>query len=570
MLVCRLAVFFGLAAACALAATLKVGPRKTYSTPCQAVAAAGDGDLILIDGSVPYRGDVCAIKRNNLVLRGVNGRPVLDAAGRSAEGKAIWVVYGNNTTVENIEFTGASVESRNGAGIRMAGRNLTVRGCYFHDNEEGILAENQVRGEILVEYTEFFNNDDNRGYAHNIYVSGGDRFTMRYSYSHDVRVANLVKSRARETRLLYNRIGNEDAGAGSWEVDIPNGGRVYMVGNTIHQNAKAKNRGLMEYGLEGLKYPDNELFVVNNTFVNDAETGVFVTLPAGPLRLDRVLISNNIFAGPGVLSNRPDELLESNNVVEAGTRSFVDAGKYDYRLRPGSAAIDAHGLEAPPPGPLVARYQYVLRSCAEPRRRVGAIDAGAFEYGADTGSANLVISQVYAGAGSAGAPYPANYVELFNRGQSSTSLDGWSLQIAAGDGMPWSVIRLKGKIPPGGYYLVGPSGKGSGRQPEADLTASYKLDPARSHIVLLSSAARLNGVLPCSDALVDQVGYGPVSFVERQPLAQPLGTRAAVRKQNGCRDTNDNAADFVLAAPAPRNAKSPLKPCARREGAGGR
>ena len=64
----------------------------------------------------------------------------LDAAGQASQGKAIWVIQGDDTTVESVVFTGAAVVDKNGAGIRQEGKNLTVRRCYFHDNEDGILA----------------------------------------------------------------------------------------------------------------------------------------------------------------------------------------------------------------------------------------------------------------------------------------------------------------------------------------------------------------------------------------------------------------------------------------------
>jgi hypothetical protein len=54
-------------------------------------------------------------------------------------GKGIWVISGNDTVVENIEFSGAAVPDANGAGIRFEGVNLTVRNCYFHHNQNGIL-----------------------------------------------------------------------------------------------------------------------------------------------------------------------------------------------------------------------------------------------------------------------------------------------------------------------------------------------------------------------------------------------------------------------------------------------
>ena len=134
----------------ARAATRTVGPGKTSARPCAAIAAAQDGDVIEIDAGT-YSGDVCAVARSNLTLRGVGGRAHLDAAGTAYGGKAIWVIQGANTTVENIEFSGTTVPDMNGAGIRQEGKNLTIRGSYFHDDEDGILAGDNAASEILIE-----------------------------------------------------------------------------------------------------------------------------------------------------------------------------------------------------------------------------------------------------------------------------------------------------------------------------------------------------------------------------------------------------------------------------------
>jgi hypothetical protein len=123
------------------AETLEVGPGKTYATPCAAFAAAQAGDVVEIDaaGNGTYDGDVCAIGVDDLTVRGVNGLAHVDADGQNAQGKAIWVIQGNDVTLENIELSGAEVPDLNGAGIRAEGTNLTIRGSYFHDNQEGIL-----------------------------------------------------------------------------------------------------------------------------------------------------------------------------------------------------------------------------------------------------------------------------------------------------------------------------------------------------------------------------------------------------------------------------------------------
>jgi hypothetical protein len=84
-----------------------------------------------------------------------NGRPKIDAAGMSSQGKAIWVIAGNNTVVDNIEFTGATVPDGNGAGIRIETNNITIRNSYFHHNQDGILGGGTGAGQILVEFSEF-------------------------------------------------------------------------------------------------------------------------------------------------------------------------------------------------------------------------------------------------------------------------------------------------------------------------------------------------------------------------------------------------------------------------------
>ena len=67
---------------------------------------------------------------------------------------------------------------------------------------------------------------------------------------------------------------------------------------------------------------------------------------------------------------------------------------------------------------------------------------------------NVVISQVYAGGQSGSAPLRSDYVELFNRGTTPVTIDGWSVQYAAATGTTWRGTTLTGTIPPGGFYLV--------------------------------------------------------------------------------------------------------------------
>ena len=49
------------------------------------------------------------------------------------------MIAGDRTTVDRIEFSGATVPDQNGAGIRQEGTDLTVTRSWFHDNQNGIL-----------------------------------------------------------------------------------------------------------------------------------------------------------------------------------------------------------------------------------------------------------------------------------------------------------------------------------------------------------------------------------------------------------------------------------------------
>src|SRR5262249_26112676 len=124
----------------AVGATLQVGSGKPFATVRAAAQAAHDGDVVEIDGGL-YKNDVARWSAKNLTVRGVGCRARhVGSNGTNEGGKAIWVVGGANFTAENIEFAGATVPDQNGAGIRAEGTGaFTVRNCYFHDNEDGIL-----------------------------------------------------------------------------------------------------------------------------------------------------------------------------------------------------------------------------------------------------------------------------------------------------------------------------------------------------------------------------------------------------------------------------------------------
>src|SRR5260370_35078833 len=330
-------VMFLACSAALSAATLQVGPDKPFHAPCAAIAVASPGDVIEIDAGL-YRRDVCVIRQDNLTISGGNGRAHLEADDASAQGKAIWVIHANDVVVEDIEFSGASVPDQNGAGIRAEGVNLTVRNCYFHDNQDGILESNVAGSNILIEFSEFDHNGFGTGQAHNLYIGHAGSLTFRFNWSHRAKVGHLLKSRASQNYIYFNRLTDE-TGNSSYEIDLPNGGSSYVVGNLIEQGKNTGNSTILAYLEEGVSNPayGKDLHVINNTFVNDRPAGAtFVHLAsfANPAPAE---ITNNIFHGVGTVCDQTNAVLKTNLTEDP---LFVDAGNFDYHLTAVSPAID--------------------------------------------------------------------------------------------------------------------------------------------------------------------------------------------------------------------------------------
>ncbi len=370
------------------AATLEAGPGKPYATPCEAIAAAQPNDVIEVQPGT-YT-DSCYINTAGITVRGVGGRPKVDLSGTDhpAGYKGIYVIGADNVTIENMELTGANIScgnGANGAGLRVEAAGLTVRGCYIHDNQDGILGG---FGTVTIEYTEFARNGlgdgcNCGGCTHNIYIGGSvDKLAFRYNYSHDIATdGHLLKSRASVNEILYNRLTGE-SGHDSYEIDLPNGGLAIVIGNLVQKGTNPGNPILFTWGEEGGLKPDTRVFVANNTFVNDYGSGTFIKIAGG----GTLTAHNNLFVGPGTVSTTG--ALSADNLSGIDPL-FVNAASYDYHLTAGSPAIDT-GVD---PGmadsmSLTPTNQYVHPANTEPRSIVGsAIDVGAYEYGNPSGGA---------------------------------------------------------------------------------------------------------------------------------------------------------------------------------------
>ena len=337
---------------------MRVGATKALKTIAQAAGLARTGSTIEVDAG-EYSADVAVWQHDSVTVRAVGGRARLLAHGAAAEGKAIWVVRATGMRVEGVDFEGAAVPDRNGAGIRLEKGSLHVRDCSFMRNEMGILTNNDPATVLEVENSEFGYNQRPDGHNHNLYAGAIARLSVTGSYFHHARTGHLLKSRAAVNHILYNRLTDEPGGTASYELEFPNGGVAYVVGNLIGQEIQTDNPHLISFGAEGYRWPHNEIYLVNNTLVNPLpQGGVFLRVAPGA---GAIRAFNNLLVGPGALEPAGPGEYRSNFTVEA--RDFANLEAYDYRLKSGSRLVG----QAADPGSANGLHLLPQREYVHPR-----------------------------------------------------------------------------------------------------------------------------------------------------------------------------------------------------------
>ncbi|MFI5397411.1 MAG: hypothetical protein ACHQ9S_17875 [Candidatus Binatia bacterium] len=378
---------------CKQDADCQVSPYTQYTSWC-------------VDGVCAYRSSsLCEgaqWNKNRVTVKGVGGPVIVDANGRGSTG--LWNVSGNNNTIDGITFQCAiyqqipechNVNTGNdpASGLNLLGHGLTVRNSVFRYNGDGILTANNVfDGTIDIQNSEFYRNGYGvgGGQTHNLYIGAIDTLIFRGNYSHSTArdaggdSGHTFKSRAKNNYIEYNRIMDLTDGNSSFLINVPNGGLTYVIGNLLEKYS-TQNTRLVRYADEGGGAsgwnPIQELYVVNNTMVND--TGVSTTFAEAygdATHTPTVLVRNNIAWGAGSLFVCYRGTCAStldHNITAAPT--FVNQAAYDYRLLAGSPAIGAAVAPGTARGYSLVptlQYQYDLQTVT----RAVATDAGALSY----------------------------------------------------------------------------------------------------------------------------------------------------------------------------------------------
>ena len=285
------------------ARTLEVGPTREFQLPSAAIAAAVDGDQVLIDGGTYV--DCASVRANNLTIEGRAPDAAATLRDRSCAGKGILITTGNHITIRNLTLAGAVVPDNNGAGIRAEGTDLLVDQVRFLDNQDGMLINANPASTVTVHASEFLRNGVcNPICAHGIYAGLIKLLRVEGSRFSDTRQGHHIKSRAARTEIVGNTITDGPTGTASYLIDIPNGGAILIQGNTLEKGPASENRccGIM-LGAEGITLPTPDILIADNRFrvTGDYRPAFVENRTATPAKLIGNVRPDNVrpLRGPG-------------------------------------------------------------------------------------------------------------------------------------------------------------------------------------------------------------------------------------------------------------------------------
>ena len=286
---------------------------QRFDSFAKASRAMQDGDTMIIGAGI-YR-EPLIIRASNTAVIG-DGLVIIEEADIQKKGAIL--VQGNWTELRNISCRKIESPHRNGACVRLEGKNLFLNHVHFYDSEQGLLAGGEAHGVVEVLDSRFENLGAGRGQAHGIYMGGGELSVSNSVFLRSKEQGHEIKSRASKTQIRNSIIASLD-GRNSRLVDVPNGGVLLISQSILAQGPNSVNRDAIGYGLEGRAHPVSDIRIENNVILLERPQGnVLFHANSDSVRAQ---IANNVIVAPY------DELDSGPNVVfknraEAGLKPY--------------------------------------------------------------------------------------------------------------------------------------------------------------------------------------------------------------------------------------------------------
>ncbi|QNQ11691.1 right-handed parallel beta-helix repeat-containing protein [Sphingomonas alpina] len=188
--------------------------------------------------------------------------------GEACEGKAAFVLRGQESIVDGLIFRGIRVDDGNGAGIRTEMGNLTVRNSMFLDSQEGILGGEPSGQKIVIDrstFTGLGQCDETVDCSHAIYLANQGSVTITNSRFERGTGGHYVKLRAPNVSITDNSFDDTAGKKTNYMIDLPEGGTGLIARNTFVQGRNKENwTGFIVVAAEARKYRSAGLRVEGN------------------------------------------------------------------------------------------------------------------------------------------------------------------------------------------------------------------------------------------------------------------------------------------------------------------
>jgi len=339
--------------------TLTVGAGQEFSTLAAAVAAAQNGDTVLVQAGT-YTNDFADVT-TDITIKGVGGIANFVATEAPSNLKGILTVD-NSCTIENCSFSGASISEADGgnaAGIRYEGGAMVLENDTFSNNQNGVMGTPTIPGlsdnTITINGCTFTNNGAGDGYTHNCYIGTVTSLVFINNISQGADAGHELKSRAYSNTIENNVFQDGPTGQASYEIDLPDGGTDIVENNTLEKGPLAENEIFLHFGGEGIPYAGSSLLVEGNDFINNYGAGAIAVLNQTPYS---VTITGNAFtnipvgnvaSGPAVETGNTDGLgnplpnTTLTGVLPGNTVIFTDDAAHSISLVGSIMAVEGGG-----------------------------------------------------------------------------------------------------------------------------------------------------------------------------------------------------------------------------------
>ena len=204
---------------------------------------------------------------------------------------------------------------------------------------------------------------------------------MRYCWSHNAYIGQRGQDAAPRSTTSSTTASPTRRGNGNYEIESPNGGTTYIIGNLIHQGANSTNGTIITYGAEGAD--QRRPAPVRGQQHHRQQPRRLGTVRQQLRPAANALVQNNIFQGVGtpIYNNNATRRPPTGSPP---TPTWRTPANYDYHLTASSTGAINAGTA---PGTGINGFnmnpiqQYVHPLSYESRPVVSTIDIGCYEYG---------------------------------------------------------------------------------------------------------------------------------------------------------------------------------------------